>query len=323
MKKVAIIGIGGRTGTMFALELRNSAEILGVGREREIKIIEEKRLFVEKKGKSPEIFKEKTIEDVNFEGKPDILFLTTKNPIGPVIKYYYQKLKENPPALLISQNGIEAIKEAKKTLKEIFGQDSEKIRLVRIVLFNPIDKKEAENKIQIQYSLPIRMAIAKVSGLAGIEDIVEIFKKSNFEIAEFPPSQAKNLEFSKLFLNLIGMAAASQGFSIEEGFKQKEVFREEIEALKEYIKVVKLAGGVFLNFPHYPVKLFTVLFSLPVGLLSVFRNNFARIISQGRKGKPKDLDEIEYYNGGVVNLGKKFGIETPINEKILKRVREK
>lgn len=325
MKKIAIIGVGGRTGTMFAFELRNSAEILGVGREKEVKTIEKGKLYVERGGQT-EVFKEKVIKDIEFDGKilSDIIFLTTKNPISPVIKYYYSHRKISEGAtLLISQNGIAAIEDAKLALREIFGKESEKIRLVRIVLFNPVDKREEGGKIFIKYSLPIRIAIAKASGPGGIEDIVEIFKKSNFEVFDFPQKEAKNLEFSKLFLNLLGMAAASRGFSIEEGFEDKEIFKEEIEAEREYIKVVKVLGRKFLNFPHYPVKLITILFNLPICLLSIFRKTLAKLISKGRKGKPKDFDEIDYYNGVVVELGKKLKIETPINQKIYKRILEK
>lgn len=321
MKKVAIIGIGGRTGTMFAFEMRNSVEILGVGREKEVKEIKEGKFFVERNNEI-EIFKERVIRDIEFKNGifPEIVFLATKNPISPIIKYYFsnQKIKENF-TLLISQNGISAIEDAKESLKEIFGNDFEKIRLVRIILFNPVEKVEKEGKIFIKYSLPIRIAIAKVFGPGKIEDILKIFKESNFEVFEFPEKEAKNLEFSKLILNLIGMASATHGLSIEEGFENKEIFREEIGALREYIKLVKIFGGKFLNFPHYPVKLMTILFNLPLFFLSIFRKKLARLISQERRGKRKDLDEIDYYNGAVVELGKKLKIETPINERILKR----
>ena len=321
-KKMAVIGVGGQTGTMFAFELRNSADILGIGRE--VEIIEEKRLYVEREGKSPGLFKEKVIRDVEFHEnlEPDVVFLATKNPVSPPIRYYYQKFKnkEKIPTLLISQNGIAALLDTKEVLKEIFGKDSEKIRLIRMVLFNPIDKRKVEDKIYIKYSRPIRIAMAKVAGEGGIGDVVEVFKMAGFEIKEFPPGQARNLELSKLFLNLIGMAAATRGFSIEEGFKDQGIFREEVETLKEYIKVVKTSAGQFLNFPHYPVKFLSILFGwLPIKFLLPFKNIIARIVSQTRGRKPKVLDEIDYYNGAVVNLGKKTGVKTPVNERIYNR----
>jgi len=328
--KIAVIGVGGRTGTMFAFELRNSANILAVGRQKEVELVNKRKLFVEKKEKLIQIFEEEVIEDTDFKSKfePDIIFLTTKNPISSSLEYYFKKCKKKIPTLIISQNGIAAISDAKKTLKKIFGNGSEKIRIVRVVLFNPIEEIELENKYHIKYSLPIRIAISRAGGEAlrpgseqeDIEDIIEIFEKSGFELKEFPLKDAENLEFSKLFLNLIGMAAASRKFSVVDGFKNKEIFKEEVAALKEYIRAVELFGGEFLDFPHYPVKLFTDLLNfLPLSLLSVFRNVIGKIISRGRGGKPKDLNEIDYYNGAVIKLGKKTGVKTPANERIYKR----
>lgn len=324
MKKIAIIGVGGKTGTMFASELKDVVEILGVGKKKGVKMIKEKKVYIERKGGKLEVFEGKVIQDTQFKEdfQPDFIFLTTKNPVAGPIKFYYRKLKnaKKIPALLISQNGLSPLEDAKRTLKEIFGKDSEKIKVVRIVLFNPIQKEEVKNKILIIYSLPIRIALAKASGQGEIKDLIEIFKKSNFDVEVFPEKEAKNLEFSKLFLNLIGMASASRDISVKAGFLNPEIFREEILTLKEYIKVVKTSGGKFLNFSHYLVKFLTILGLLPVNLLSVFRPLFSRIISQERGEKPKELDEIEFYNGAVVKLGKKLGIKTPINEKICKRV---
>jgi ketopantoate reductase len=322
-KKISVIGIGGRTGTMFAFELRNSANVLGVGKEQEIEIIRENKLFLQKEDKAPELFDVKVIKDTDFgEINPDIIFLTTKNPVSPVVKYYFEKFKgKKIPALFISQNGIEAIEESKEVLKEIFGEDSKKIKIIKCVLFNPIDKEQENDKTYIKYSLPIRIAVSKVQGQGDIKELIEIFKNAGFKTTEFFQKDSKNLEFSKLFLNLIGMASASCGFSIKAGFKNKKIFIEETQVLKEYIQVVKKSHGKFLNFPHYPVKFLSVLFNvLPISFLMFFRNILANIISKERKGKPKDLDEIDYYNGGVVKLGDKIGAETPINKKVYKRV---
>lgn len=326
--KIAIIGTGGRTGTMFAFELKNSAEVLGIGKEKDIKIIKEKKLFIQRKSKERKLFGEKVIQENEFEEKiqPDFILLTTKNPVGPAIKSYYQKFKkrEKIPALLISQNGFSPLEEAKKTLKEIFNKDSEKIRIIRIALFNPVQKKEINGKVLINYSLPIKVALSKAAGPNGIEDLIEIFKGTNFEIEVFPEKEARDLEFSKLFLNLIGMAAASRDFFIKEGFLNSEILKEEIKALKEYIKVVKAAGGKFLNFSHYSLKLWTLLIEIiPINLLLFLKPFFIKIVSKGREEKSKDLEEIDFYNGAVVKLGKKLGIKTPVNERIYKRVIEK
>lgn len=343
MKKVAIIGVGGRTGTMFAFELKKSAEILGVGKEKEVEMINQKKVYIDRDGRL-ESFEGKVIKDSEFKEdfQPDFILLATKNPVGPPIKFYYQsfghssgsmlssskhqkfKNKEKVPGLLIPQNGFSPLEDTKKTLKEIFEQNVEKIKIVRIVLFNPVQKKEINDKILINYSLPIKIALSKATGSGNVEDLIEIFKMANFEIEVLPKKEAKNLEFSKLFLNLIGMASASRDFPVKEGFSNSDILKEEIEALKEYIKIVKAAGGKFLNFSYYPVKFWAILLNLlPLNLLLILQPLFTYIVGKKRKEKPKDLEEIDFYNGAVVKLGKKLGVKTPVNEKIYKRVIEK
>jgi 2-dehydropantoate 2-reductase len=324
--KIAIIGVGGRTGTMFAFELRNSAEILGIGREIEVRLIKEGKLYVERGGKlekfSGEIINEK---EFNREFGTDFIFLCIKNPVGPAVKYYYQKFKgsEKIPSLILSQNGISAADDAKKELAEIFGEASKEIRIIRVSLFNPISKEKINDKIKISYFLPIRLAFGVASGPRETEDIKEFFQKAEIEAQEILPENIKNMEYSKFFLNLIGMASEAKGLTIEEGLKDEEIFEEEIKALREYIRVVKKMGGRFLNLEHYPIKLFTTLLNfLPLSILKIFRKTIAQTITKARGGKEKgNIDEIEYYNGAVMKLGEKLKIETPINKEIYKKIK--
>jgi 2-dehydropantoate 2-reductase len=319
-KKIAVIGVGGRTGTMFCFELKEVANVLGVGQEIE------KQLLVERKKERAKNLDVRMVSGSQWslnDFSPDIIFLAIKNPVGPAIKYYYQRMKEKGifPTLILSQNGVAAISDSISVLKEIFGSDYEKIRIVKLSLFNPIDRKQQKTEIIVNYSLPIRISFGKVSGPGNLKDIQLLFKNAGFETTEFSRDRIKDMEFSKLFFNLIGMASATKGLSIEQGFKDRESFKEEIGVLKEYIRVVKSSANSFVNFPHYPVKLFTLLIEiLPTKLLLLFRKNIAKIITKGREGKPKDLTEIKYYNGFVVDLGERLGVPTPINQKIVNRV---
>lgn len=299
--KVAIVGVGGRTGTMFAFEIGKHHDVLGISREGTIEYLKNNDLYI-KKGDDKIPFKGKVISDTNFseEYNPDIIFLTNKNPVGSVLKYYFQKCGDKKPVFVLSQNGMDAINEAQQTLEEI--AKPENINVVRMVLFNAIDRRGDT----LSYSSPIKVGLAQALGDKGVEKVYSLFKKSGFVVNKFKKKDAKNLEYSKLFLNLIGMASASRGLSIEEGFLKKEVFEEEIKALREYIKIVRLAGGRFLNFKNYPVNLYVSLLSLPLSLLILFRKLLANKITKGRGSKPKDLDEVKYYNGSVVTLAEKI-----------------
>lgn len=309
---------------MLAFELGKRGEVFGIGKENEIEKIEKRELFV-KRNDRIFLFEGRLIKENEFPGGVsfDVLFLTTKNPIENVLFYYYQKIRElrlTPPVLFLSQNGIEAGEVAISVLKKIFGKEAEKISVFRLLLFNPVDKMIENEKTFISYSLPIRLAVSKIFGKN--EFSLEILKEKNLEIFNLSPQRTKDAEYSKLFLNLIGMASATHGLSIKEGFSKKEVFEEEIKAIKEYKKLVKMKKGKFLNFPHYPVAFLSFIFSLPVFLLTPFRKIFGDLIERGRKGKRKELDEIEYYNGAVVKLGEKLKVGTPINFQILERAKK-
>lgn len=309
---------------MLAFELAKKERVLGIGKKEQVDLIKQKKFFVERNLKR-EPFEVETISDLEFPSffNFDFLFLTTKNPVGPKIKYYYQKIKEKnikPPVLFLSQNGIEAGEEAILTLKEIFNKDFEKIPIFRVSLFNAVDQRIEKGKILISYSLPIRLALAKISG--PDVDFSFLFKTQNFEVFLIPSERAKSMEYSKLFLNLIGIASASRNLSIKEGFLKREAFQEEVLVLREFKKLAEIQKIKFLNFPHYPVKFLSFLISLPDFLLFSLRSILANLIEKGRTGKKKDLDEIDYYNGAIVKMGRKMAIPTPVNSKILERIKK-
>jgi len=321
-KKIVVIGVGGKTGTMFAFELQKAFPVLGVGKE--VDKIRKGQLLVKRKDERPQAFEGKIISPSQWPVKdffPEIIFLTTKNPVALVVKYYYQKIKKGFPVLVLSQNGIGCVQETQAALRDILGKQAKNITLVRVNLLNPVDKIKTGDESTVTYSLPIRIVFSKVSGPDELEDLTYLFKRAGFEAQAFPSSKVREMELSKLFLNLAGMASASRGLSIKQGFKKKEVFIEEMGALKEYVRVVKALGNDFLNFSHYPVKLFTNLIDfLPIKILLPLRNYLAKVIAQGREGKPKDLSEIEYYNGAVVALAQKARMSAKINQKIVNRV---
>ena len=66
MEKIAIVGIGGRTGTLFAEQFKRSAEVLGIGRLQEIELIKAEKLLVQNRGFEAQTFEGNVIEDKNF-----------------------------------------------------------------------------------------------------------------------------------------------------------------------------------------------------------------------------------------------------------------
>lgn len=321
-KRIAIIGVGGRTGMMLANELAKEQEVLGVDKQKEIELLQSGKFDIN--GVENFLDKVSLVKEDEFDlgFEPDIIFLTIKNPIYSAIKYYFKGFKQDKkPILVLSQNGISAFLEAKRALNEL-GSQTNSVKVVRMVIFNPVEREIKEDRFYIKYFLPIRIAVSSPSKDKDFKDFVRILKDIKFRIWKFGLNNVRDLEFSKLFLNLIGTASASRDMSVKEGFKNKEVFTEEMSALKEYIGIVKAYGAKFLNFTSYPVGLFSFIISFfPIKFLVFFQSTITSLVLSKRSDKSKDLDEIDYYTGAVVDLGKKLGLDTPVNNKIFLRAK--
>ncbi|MCE5193621.1 MAG: ketopantoate reductase C-terminal domain-containing protein [Candidatus Cryosericum sp.] len=320
-KKIAIVGAGGRTGTLFASELAGVADVVGIARHPQVVDAAQGRILVERGGGSRDPLTCPVIEDDAFTSElaPDFLFLTTKNPVGPSVQFYYERVREeHPPDLILSQNGIAAADDARVTLERIFGERAQTIRVMRVSLFNPVSVEQAGDQVVISYFTPVRLAFGVAYGPDRTQDLQELFAAGGIEAEAVPSRDVKNMELSKLFTNLIGVPSAEHGLTIGEGFADKGVFDEEIRALREYARVVRSSGGRFLNLRHFPTGTYAALLAtIPLPVLRLFRRQIAGMITKGRGSKEKgNIDEIDYYSGAVVAMGKRVDVETPVNARI-------
>ena len=323
MKNILIVGVGGRTGTLFGEELKRANRVFGVAGRHTLPKIKEGKVFVERSGDLVRF----EVETLNKEEIPklenvDAIFLATKNPVSPILKEYLPLIK-NAKYIVLSQNGFKAGEEALETIKEVYGNIPQNLKIIRLVLFNAVKEIKDDSQIVISYKLPVRVAFGVFYGDEETDEFENALSDANIEYVKVRKNDVKNMEFSKLFTNLIGIPSYSLHLDIYEGLKNKEAFMEEVLALKEYIKVVKANKSRFLNFPHYPVKLFASLIEhIPVSVLVLFRNQIANLVLKLRGTKEKgNIDEIDYYTGAVVELARKLNIETPVNERVLRRIK--
>jgi len=272
---------------------------------------------------------------------PDFIWLATRNPVSEPVKSYYSFLKgkENIPTLILSQNGLSAVDDAQVALKEVLGQAAEKVRIIRISLCNQVEIDETNKELGIKYKLPIMLGFGPSTSSGQtlstrastelsrrfskqvVDDVEQIFKAAGFKTQKFFGKGVRDMEYSKLFSNLIGMAAAVNGKTVNEGLRDKTIFIQEIMMLKELAAVAKAEHVSFTDLGNYPVRFGAFIIKLPIWLLLMSRGLLVALVEKKRAGKPKDLSEIDYYNGEVVKLGKKFGIPTPINEKIVEEAK--
>jgi len=324
-KIIYIVGIGGRTGAMFAREMGGSSDIIGVGLSREAKMIAAGDLKLSRGGAVTEALSVPVVTPENFKDAiekkyPDFIWVATRNPVTEAVKFYYRNFagRKELPALILSQNGLSAIDDAKAGLEAALGDDAGKVAIVRVSLINGVDMSIEDGVSIINYKVPVKLGFGAISGQTGLKDVL---RATQIKFQEFEGRDVLKMENSKLFTNLIGMAAAARGMTVSGGLLDKKVFMEEVSMLKEYVVAVKAGGGGFLdNYAGYPIKMLAGMMLLPAALLVPFRGIFERIVTKGRN-RPKDLFEIDYYNGEVVKLGKRFGTLAKINEAIVGRVK--
>ena len=336
-KTIYVVGAGGRTGMLFCRELQNAARMIGIAFPAEIENIKSGKAKIARGKNPPEIFAAELVppEDFSFaaaKNPPDFLWLAARNPVDKITAFYYRHFanQQNFPALVLSQNGLSAAADAKKGLQEALGQDADKVAIVRVSLINGVDlNTDSDGTLTIDYKLPIKLGFGAAQTYIGDTDVNssaslglgKIFKKAGVGARQFRGKDVLAMENAKLFLNLIGMAAAANGAGVAAGYRDKKIFKKEMAALREFVLAVNAVRGGFAGkLGGYPVKLLARLALLPVCLLAPWRGILAGAIAKGRN-RPKDLSEIDYYNGEVVRLGKKANVPTPANEEIIAKAR--
>ena len=315
---------------MFARELQEAGNIIGLGMECETDMVNDGKMKVRRNGAQTETLSVEAVRSNDFptlvEKKyPDFILLAVRNPVSEAVKFYYRQLqgRDKFPALVISQNGLSVIDDSRAALKEALGQDANKVSIIRVSLINGIDAKIENGAMTVSYKLPIKLGLGVSEGLeSAADDLAAIFKESGFKAQKFQGSDVFKMENSKLFTNLIGMAAAVNGVTVSTGFQDKKIFKQEVAMLKEYVLAVKAGDSGFVgDFAGYPIKFLARIMLLPVSLLAPIRGIFERVVVKGRN-RPKDLSEIDYYNGEAVKLGRKFKVATPVNEMIVAKAKE-
>jgi hypothetical protein len=336
-RTIYVVGAGGRTGMLFCRELQNAARMIGVAFPAEIENIKSGKAKIARGKNPPEIFTAELVPPEDFgaaivRNAPDFLWLAARNPVDKITAFYYRHFtnQQNFPALVLSQNGLSAVADAKKGLQEALGQDADKVAIVRVSLINGVDlNTDGDGTLTIGYKLPIKLGFGTAQTYIGDTDVSfspslgleEIFKKAGVGAREFRGKDVLAMENAKLFLNLIGMAAAANGADVAAGWRDKNIFKKEMAALREFVSAANAArGGFAAKLGGYPVKLLARLALLPVCLLAPWRGILAGAVAKGRN-RPKDLSEIDYYNGEVVRLGKKANVPTPVNEEIIAKAR--
>lgn len=136
-----------------------------------------------------------------------------------------------------------------------------------------------------------------------------------------------NILWGKLLLNLNNPVNALAGIPLKQQLESKEYRKIYAACLKEGLAVLKAANIQPGNVAAVPVFLIPFILALPNALFKRIAQKMLAIDPQARSSMWEDLQnkrpvEVDYINGEIINLGKSQGIRTPMNNQLLKLVKQ-
>jgi 2-dehydropantoate 2-reductase len=155
------------------------------------------------------------------------------------------------------------------------------------------------------------------------ENIITILSDAGLKAVGF--MDANSMKWSKLLTNLTTNASSAiLGMTPAEILSDSDLFKIEIEQLRETIRVMRAQRILVTDLPGTPVKLFAIIVEKFPHLISKFI--LKKAISGGRGGKMPSFyldlksnrkkSEVDYLNGAVVRFGKEVNMPAPVNKKL-------
>jgi 2-dehydropantoate 2-reductase len=133
---------------------------------------------------------------------------------------------------------------------------------------------------------------------------------------------AASMKWSKMLTNLVANpTSAILDMNAGEVFANKDLYKIEIDMLKECLAVMKAQGLEVVDLPGTPVRALAFATKLPLWLSKPFLGKAAGA-GRGAKMPSFHIDlhsgrgksEVEYLHGAVVRAGERHNVPTPVNK---------
>jgi len=133
---------------------------------------------------------------------------------------------------------------------------------------------------------------------------------------------ASSMKWSKMLTNLIANpTSAILDMTAGEVFANKDLYKVEIDMLKECLAVMEAQGFEVVDLPGTPVRALAFATKLPLWLSKLFLGKAAGA-GRGAKMPSFHIDlysgrgksEVDYLHGEVVRAGEKHNVPTPVNK---------
>ena len=149
--------------------------------------------------------------------------------------------------------------------------------------------------------------------------LVAAFKKAFLNARTYP--DAWSMKWSKMLTNLLANpASAILDMSAAEIYARADLYKVEIDMLRECLAVMEVQNIQVVDLPGTPVRALALATTLPLWLSKPL---LGRAAGAGRGGKMPSFhidlhsgrgkSEVDYLHGAVVRAGEKTGVPTPVN----------
>lgn len=296
-KSAAVVGARGKTGSLFGSTLDEVVPMQPANRGEVTSVL---------------------------AGMPELVIVATPNPIKAVAQELAAGVA-GPTTFLFTQNGVDVL----PTIQEAFAEVKHPVTVVRGSLFTTVGK---DPEGQLIYKKRIGLALAGEDPNNSFPRVADMFTQAQYAVLE--ADDPKGLEWAKLETNMLGLTAAVTGFSPRETFRNKALFKLEVEALRERRKLLREAGIQTAKTPWS--KQFDLLESVPEAVLTSMPVRYlaAKIFSKGRNNQPpamavlvnengakpkeerKPLEAIDYYFKPFIELAEQYGYSDALDRAV-------
>jgi 2-dehydropantoate 2-reductase len=248
-----------------------------------------------------------TLEEALRYGPFDLALFALKSFDTPAalegIKPYADKM---PPVLCLS-NGVSN----EPAIAEVLGKD----KVIYGTVTSAIGRRGAGDIV-----LERLRGIGVAKGHPLSEKLNAVFNAAFLNSKLF--EDANSMKWSKMLTNLIANpTSAILDMTARQVFANKDLYKLEIEMLRECLAVMEAQGLEVVDLPGTPVRALVFATKLPVWLSKPLLGRAAGT-GRGTKMPSFHIDlhsgrgksEVDYLHGEVVRAGEKFNVPTPVNK---------
>jgi len=235
---------------------------------------------------------------------PDIILLTVKAYDVEAVAEEIQQFAPAPIPIVCFTNGVGSEKSLSKVLPQhsiLPATTTTAVQMIR----NGIIQVERERGVGLAGTHPSLPSIAQDMNQADL--LVRRYRSP------------ERMKWSKLLTNIVSNAtSAILGWPPKRVFNHPDLYRLEVEALRETVQVMRRMDIKPQNLPKVPVSLLSFGIFFPPWMT---QGVLGRVVTKGRGSKQpsfhydigRGCSEVRWLNGAVVEVGRQLGFPTPAN----------